>query len=191
MSIATISRTHHHAPAPAPRDHLRPVPALPHDVLAPLPRTVAADLGVPTLHRTVVDYANFDHAASTPALESVQAAVDTALRTYSSVHRGNGYASKVTSAWYEQARAQVASFVGAREEDLVVFTRNTTDSLNLLARALPRRTTTFVFESEHHAALLPWDERRTVRLPVPGSVEDALLLLEEALAEHARTSDGP
>ncbi|MGZ4780921.1 MAG: aminotransferase class V-fold PLP-dependent enzyme [Oryzihumus sp.] len=191
MSIATISRTHHQAPAPAPRDHLRPVPALPQDLLTPLPRTVAADLGVPTLHRTVVDYANFDHAASTPALESVQAAVDAALRTYSSVHRGNGYASKVTSAWYEQAREQVASFVGAREEDLVVFTRNTTDSLNLLARALPRRTTTFVFESEHHAALLPWDERRTVRLPVPGSVADALVLLEEALAEHARSSDGP
>ena len=179
------------APATPARDHLRPVPALPTDVLNPLPRTVQADLGVPTLHRTVVDYANFDHAASTPALEAVRTAVDGALRTYSSVHRGNGYASRVTSAWYEQAREEVASFVGAREDDLVVFTRNTTDSLNLLARALPRRTTTFVFESEHHAALLPWDPRRTVRLPVPGSVEDALVLLEDALAEHARTSDGP
>ena len=43
-----------------------------------------------------------------PALESVQAAVDVALRTYSSVHRGNGYASKSPSAWYEEARAEVA-----------------------------------------------------------------------------------
>ena len=55
-------------------------------------------------------------------------------------------------------------------DDLVVFTRNTTDSLNLLGRSLPRDTTTFVFETEHHAALLPWNPRRTVRLPVPGSV---------------------
>ena len=59
-------------------------------------------------------------------------------RTYSSVHRGKGFASQVTSRWYEQAREEVARFVGAREGDHVVFTRNTTDSLNLLARALPR-----------------------------------------------------
>ena len=143
---------------------------------------------MPTLHRTVVDYANFDHAASTPALESVKAAVDVALRTYSSVHRGAGYASKVTSGWYEEARAEVGAFVGARADDLVVFTRNTTDSLNLLGRSLPRDTTTFVFETEHHAALLPWNPRRTVRLPVPGSVEDALVLLGDALAA---SPDGP
>jgi len=97
----------------------------------------------------------------------------------------------VTSAWYEQARQQVGAFVGAREDDLVVLTRNTTDSLNLLARSLPRDTTTFVFESEHHAALLPWNPRRTVRLPVPASVDDALLLLEDALSEAARTTPGP
>jgi len=157
------------------------------------PRTVAHGLQVPTVHGTSVDYANLDHAASTPALESVTAAVEAALRTYSSVHRGNGYASRVTSAWYEQAREQVGAFVGARDDDLVVFTRNTTDSLNLLARSLPRRTTVFVFESEHHAALLPWDTQRdephrTVRLPVPGSPEDAVTLLEDALQ---RGPEGP
>src|SRR3954451_17305687 len=121
-----------------------------------LPAVVGAGLRVPTLTGEV-DYANLDHAASTPSLVSVKAAVDTALRTYSSVHRGNGYASRITSGWYEEARAEVGAFVGARAEDLVVFTRNTTDSLNLLGRSLPRDTTTFVFESEHHAALLPWN----------------------------------
>jgi selenocysteine lyase/cysteine desulfurase len=150
--------------------------------LAP-PRTVAENLGVPTLHRTVVDYANFDHAASTPALESVKTAVDTALRTYSSVHRGNGYTSRITTGWFEAAREEVASFVGARPGDEVVFTRNTTDGLNLLARCLPSRTTTFVFESEHHAALLPWPASRPVRLPVPASAADAVALLEDALEE--------
>jgi len=138
-----------------------------------------------------VDYANFDHAASTPALESVKTAVDIALRTYSSVHRGNGYASRITSGWYEEARAQVHSFVGARDDDLVVFTRNSTDSLNLLARSLPKDTTTFVFESEHHAALLAWNPARTVRIPVPGSEQDALILLEDALRSSARTTTGP
>jgi len=187
MSIATISRQVRRPlwdayPTPAPtRDHLRAVPNPASTNYVGPPSTVSANLGVPTLHRTVVDYANFDHAASTPALESVKAAVDIALRTYSSVHRGNGYASRITSGWYEEARAQVHSFVGAREQDLVIFTRNSTDSLNLLARSLPRNTTTFVFESEHHAALLAWNPARTVRIPVPGSPADALILLEDAL----------
>jgi selenocysteine lyase/cysteine desulfurase len=143
---------------------------------------VSAGLTVPTVGGAFVDYANLDHAASTPALVVVRQAVDAALQTYSSVHRGKGYASQVTSRWYEQAREEVGRFVGARAEDEVVFTRNTTDSLNLLARSLPRDTTVYVFESEHHAALLPWNARRTVRLPVPGSARDAVLLLRSALA---------
>jgi len=202
MSIATISRQVRHAlpdigPEPTrtatrtpSRDHLRAVPTRTTTAFLGVPRTVSENLGVPTLHRTVVDYANFDHAASTPALESVKTAVDVALRTYSSVHRGSGYASRVTSGWYEEARAQVHEFVGAREEDLVVFTRNSTDSLNLLARSLPKNTTTFVFESEHHAALLAWDPSRTVRIPVPASVQDALILLEDALRSAAATTTG-
>lgn len=119
--------------------------------------------------------------APTPALASVQLAVDRALAAYSSARRGSGYASQLTTHWYEQARAEVGRFVRARADDVVLFTRNTTDSLNLLARAVPAKTTCIVFESEHHAALLAWDARRTVRLPVPGSVADALTLLQEAL----------
>ena len=209
MSIATISRQLSHpitdacaTPAPTPtrlrtrtplptRDHLQAVLTPATTAFASPLKTVSDSLVVPTLHGTVVDYANFDHAASTPALESVKTAVDTALRTYSSVHRGNGYASRITSGWYEAARAQVHGFVGAREEDLVVFTRNSTDSLNLLARCLPKGTTTFVFESEHHSALLPWNQAHTVRIPVPGSAQDALILLEDALENAARTTAGP
>lgn len=148
-----------------------------------LPAVVGAGLRVPTL-RGETAYANLDHAASTPALETVKAAVDRALETYSSVHRGAGFASRLTSAWYEQARAEVAEFVGAREGDAVVFTRTTTDSWALLSKALPTRTTVFVFGSEHHSTLLPWGRHRTVRLPVPQTFDDAYALLEEALADH-------
>jgi selenocysteine lyase/cysteine desulfurase len=197
MSISTISHQarrplQYSGPIPTgARDHLRAVPTRPTTAFIHPPRTVSENLGVPTLYRTVVDYANFDHAASTPALESVKAAVDIALRTYSSVHRGNGYASQITSGWYEEARTQVHDFVGAREEDLVVFTRNSTDSLNLLARSLPKDTTVFVFESEHHAALLPWNPARTVRIPVPDSEQDALTRLEDALRSSAGSTPGP
>ena len=161
---ATASALRHHHAAPA-RD---------------LPAVVRPEL-VPTLSGDYLDYANLDHAASTPALERVAAAVAEATRTYSSVHRGTGWLSRVTSAHYEAAREEVARFVGARQDDVVVFTRNTTDSVNLLARALPRDTSVVVFSSEHHATLLPWSRRDTVRLPVPGSARDAEVLLEDAL----------
>jgi selenocysteine lyase/cysteine desulfurase len=150
---------------------------------APLPAVVGADLRVPS-RSGPVRYGNLDHAASAPALLAVKDAVDTALHTYASVHRGAGWASRVTSAWYEQAREEVACFVGARAEDEVVFTRTTTDSWNLLAKALPDRGVVLVFESEHHSTLLPWPSTRTVRLPVPGSLGEAAALLEQALEAH-------
>lgn len=140
---------------------------------------------VPTLSGEWLDFANFDHAASTPALVDVAAAVARATHTYSSVHRGKGWNSRVSSTLYEAAREEVSAFVGAREDDEVIFTRNTTDSFNLLAKALPRHTTVIVFASEHHATLLPWDPRRTVRLPVPASIADAEALLRAGLRETA------
>ncbi len=165
------------------RTWLRSVPSPGQVVPGPgaVPAVVAAPQ-VPTCHGTVVEYANFDHGASTPALASVVAAVDKATATYSSVHRGQGWASQVSSHYYEAAREEVARFVGAREGDEVVFTRNTTDSFNLLARAVPRRTRVIVFASEHHATLLPWEPRNTTRLPVPLTHLDAEILLTEALA---------
>ena len=56
-------------------------------------------------------------------------------------------------------------------DDQVIFTRQTTDALNLLAHAVPADATVIVFESEHHAALLPWPAERTVRLAAPGLPE--------------------
>ena len=169
-------------PARSPR--LRAVRAL---ETGTLPRLVQDGLVVPTADGREVEFANLDHAASTPALIAVRNAVEAVARTYSSVHRGNGWTSQVTSRWYEEARAEVAAFVDAREGDEVVFTRNTTDAMNLLAHALPRDTSVFVFRTEHHASLLPWRGRRTVRLEVPGSTEDAVILLEEALEASAAT----
>ncbi|MGL4175925.1 MAG: aminotransferase class V-fold PLP-dependent enzyme [Dermatophilaceae bacterium] len=136
---------------------------------------------VPTVWGTTVEYADLDHAASAPPLERVARAVELATRAYSSVHRGTGWTSRVTSRYYEAAREEVARFVGARGDDVAVFTRNTTDAVNLLARALPRGTSVVVFESEHHASLLPWPAGSTTRLPVPGSAVDAELLLADAL----------
>ncbi|MFG1623288.1 aminotransferase class V-fold PLP-dependent enzyme [Kribbella sp. NPDC049227] len=146
-----------------------------------VPATVGSDLLVPLADGRVTDYANFDHGASAPCLESVRASVEAALPSYASVHRGNGYASRITTQWYEQARAEVHAFVGARADDQVIFTRQTTDALNLLAHVVPADATVIVFESEHHAALLPWPAERTVRLAAPSSPTEAVTNVADAL----------
>ena len=145
---------------------------------------VGADLHVPLVTGGTVPYANLDHAASAPCLTAVRDAVDRALPWYASVHRGAGFASQVSTRLYERCRDAVRRFVGARPADAVVFCRNTTDGMNLLAHALPRGAGVVVFETEHHASLLPWHRRgaRVVRLAAPESPDAALGAADRALA---------
>jgi selenocysteine lyase/cysteine desulfurase len=138
-----------------------------------LPAVVGAHLRVPLVTGGEVPYANLDLAASAPALEDVAAHVAQLLPYYSSVHRGAGYASQVSTAVLESARAQVGTFLGARPDDVVVLTRNTTDALNLLAGAVPGEVV--CLDVEHHANLLPWRERRVVAgRPTIAATLDAL-----------------
>nr|WP_230878661.1 aminotransferase class V-fold PLP-dependent enzyme [Planomonospora sp. ID67723] len=145
-----------------------------------IPAVLGSDLEVPVRGGRLLPYANLDYAASAPCLEPVSAAVAAALPAYSSVHRGAGYASQLTTARYEQARHTVRAFVGSRPDDVVIFTRNTTDATNLLARALPEGTTVVVFDTEHHASLLPWTD--AVRLAPPAFPGEAVRAADEALA---------
>lgn len=108
---------------------------------------------------------------------------------YGSVHRGAGYLSQLSTDLFETSRATVAEFLGCRAEDQVVFTRSTTDSLNLLAAALPACCQVFVFETEHHASLLPWRDARVTYLDAPRTPDQAVATLEKALA--ARDPHGP
>lgn len=155
-------------------------PANPVSEPVRVPVVVGADLEVPVRGGLLVPYANLDYAASAPCLEPVNAAVAAALPAYSSVHRGAGYASQLTTQRYEQARHTVRAFVGARPGDALVFVRNTTDAMNLLARSLPEGTTVVVFGTEHHASLLPWTD--VVRLAPPAFPGEAVRAADEALA---------
>lgn len=128
---------------------------------------------------------NLDYAASAPCAVAAASALADLLPWYASVHRGAGALSQRCTLAYEQARQTVGDFVGARPDDMVIFTRNTTDALNLLARALPTGTTVVTFEGEHHSNLLPWPAN-TVRLPAPASPDEAARSLHAALAELSR-----
>ncbi|SCE75142.1 Selenocysteine lyase/Cysteine desulfurase [Micromonospora viridifaciens] len=156
------------------------VPALPPLSAPPARPDPLAVLGVP-------GEINLDHAASAPCARAAADAVAALLPWYASVHRGAGALSRRCTLAYERARQTVADFLGARPGDHVIFTRNTTDAVNLLARALPAGTTVVTFAGEHHANLLPWP-RGSVRLPVPASPAEAVRALAAALRELRRAS---
>ncbi|MFW0797533.1 aminotransferase class V-fold PLP-dependent enzyme [Gordonia sp. CPCC 205515] len=159
-------------------------PAAP--AIAPLADVAGATAQVPLCTGDTVRYANLDYAASAPALTAVAAAVTDALTGYASVHRGAGHLSQVTTRRYEQARETVRAFVRARTDDAVVFTRGTTDSINLAAHITDGDVV--VLDIEHHANLLPWcaprpdgsSRARIVR--AADTIEDTLVALEAELA---------
>lgn len=159
------------AVAPAPRH--QPGGALP---------VLGGDVTVRVTDGRLLPYANLDIAATAPCAVAAVEAVTRLLPSYASVHRGAGALSRHCTRSYEQARAEVARFVGCRPDDQVVFTRNSTDALNLLAHAVPAGLPVLTFLAEHHANLLPW--RRGIRLPLPRTPEEAVAAVDEALRRH-------
>jgi selenocysteine lyase/cysteine desulfurase len=138
----------------------------------PLAPLTGHDQRVPLVQGGSTRYANLDYAASAPALAAVTEQVSEVLPLYASVHRGAGYTSQVCTAAYEAARAATAAFVGARADDVAVFTRNTTDALNLLAAAVPGPVVHL--DTEHHANLLPWHGRVIQARPTLAATLDAV-----------------
>ncbi|MFB7585765.1 aminotransferase class V-fold PLP-dependent enzyme [Streptomyces sp. NPDC056169] len=150
---------------------------------APLP-VLGRDVTVPLVTGGEVTYAALDYAASAPALQRVWDDVAAYAPYYGSVHRGAGYLSQLSTDLFENSRVTVAEFLDCRPGDQVVFTRSTTDSLNLLAATLPAGCEVFVFETEHHASLLPWRDARVTYLNAPRTPEQAVATLERALADR-------
>src|SRR4030095_11245034 len=93
-------------------------------------------------------------------------AVIETLRTYyehenANVHRGlHTLSSRATEA-YENARRRVAEYIGAASPDEIIFTRGTTESINLVAQAwggkfIREGDVILLTEMEHHSNLVPW-----------------------------------
>jgi len=150
---------------------------------------VGVDQLVPLLDGQLVRYANLDNAATTPPLRAVVGAVERFLPFASSVHRGTGYKSRASTAAFEESREIVGQFVGADpERDVVVFTKNTTEAINLFARTmiLPEEAVVITTVLEHHSNLLPWRQRAPivhVRARADGSLDEDDLDVQ--LARHA------
>jgi selenocysteine lyase/cysteine desulfurase len=122
-------------------------------------RIVGIDRTVPLLDGRTVPYLNLDNAASTPALRDVLDAIERFLPYYSSVHRGTGFKSRLSTDAYDHAHRIVAAFVGADPDaNAVIFGKNTTEAVNKLSYRLPIPPDGVVITTilEHHSNDLPW-----------------------------------
>jgi len=120
------------------------------------------DLPVPVHGGGTVTGINLDNAASTPPLTRVRDMVNRFSDLYSSVHRGTGFKSRLSTEAYERARELVSGFLGVDDKDqVVIFVKGTTDALNRIAAEEARLDgrQVLVTEMEHHADLLPWRHR--------------------------------
>ncbi len=115
---------------------------------------------VPLSSGKLTQYINLDNAATTPPLKSVMKAINEFSPWYSSIHRGKGYKSRLSTNLYEQTRKTVTNFVNAGEKNnVIIFTSNTTAAINKLSYRLcqsDKKSIVLTTKMEHHSNDLPW-----------------------------------
>jgi cysteine desulfurase/selenocysteine lyase len=128
-----------------------------------------------------------DSTATSQKPESVIAAMDEFYRrTNANIHRGVHALAEEATAQYERARAVVAHFINASSPSQVIFTRNATEAINLVAHTWARANVKpgeliVLSEMEHHSNLVPWHmlaAERNVRLEFIPVTDDGLLDLD-------------
>ncbi|HEV3413993.1 MAG TPA: cysteine desulfurase [Puia sp.] len=144
----------------------------------------------PILERKVYGYplVYLDNAATTQKPLAVLDAMDEYYRTINAnVHRGVHYLSQQATEACEAARALVAGFLNARHVHEVIFTRGTTESINLVAASFGKKflnagDRVLVSAVEHHSNIVPWQmvcEERGAALSVIPVDENGELILDQ------------
>jgi len=150
---------------------------------------VGVDTKIPLPNGRYTTAINFDNAASTPPFVSVMEEINHFASMYSSIHRGTGYKSQVSSKFFEDARSVVLKFVNADPfRDTVVFVKNTTEAINKLSYRLWEGNKKSVILStwmEHHSNDLPWRSKFQVDyVQTDASGKLSLEDLESRLIKH-------
>ena len=143
----------------------------------------------PILSRTVYNrpLVYLDNAATTQKPRAVvEAMTEEYYSVNANVHRGVHYLSQQATELHEQARANVQKFIKARSEAEIIFTRGTTESLNLVAFSfgeafLKEGDEVLVSVMEHHSNIVPWQmlrERKGIVLKVIPMTDEGEIDLE-------------
>jgi cysteine desulfurase/selenocysteine lyase len=154
----------------------------------------------PILETTVYGYplVYLDNAATTQKPLAVLKAMDDYYVTINSnVHRGVHHLSQQATEAYELSRKKVAEFIGARHAHEIIFTKGTTESINLVAASFGKKfikegDSILVSGMEHHSNIVPWqlicEERNATLKVIPVNEKGELVLdgLEKILQSGVR-----
>ncbi len=125
-------------------------------------------------------------ATSQKPVQVIEAMNDYYRRSNANIHRGVHTLAEEATSMYEGAREKIAKFINASSSREVIYTRNTTESINLVAYSWARANLkagdlVILTEMEHHSNLVPWhmlQAERGVELEFISVTEDGLLDLE-------------
>lgn len=133
-------------------------------------------------------------ASAQKPIQVIEAMQKSVYTQYANVHRGVYTMSEAMTDQYEAVRQKIADFIGARSADEVVFTKNSTEAMNLVAYSfgslLTKGQGIVITEMEHHANLVPWQmlrDRMGLRLHVAPIIDQGdldLIALEQILVEN-------
>ena len=122
-------------------------------------RILGLDRETPLLDGSTVTYVNLDNGASSPPMIDSVNALNDFMPYYSSVHRGTGFKSRLSTRIFDEAREIIAKFVKADlASNTVIFGKNASEAINKLAHSLPSGDDCVVITTrmEHHSNDLPW-----------------------------------
>jgi len=114
---------------------------------------------VPLISGKSVTAINFDNAATTPPFKSVMEDIIDFAPWYSSIHRGEGYKSQLTTKLYDDSRTNVLKFVNSDISNTVIYVKNSTEAFNKLSNLLCgpyNKNVILTTDMEHHSNDLPW-----------------------------------
>jgi cysteine desulfurase/selenocysteine lyase len=154
----------------------------------------------PALHQLVYKkpLVYFDNAATT---QKPKVVIDTLLEYYnkqnSNIHRGVHYLSQQATSAYEDARRVIQKFINASYSHEIIFTRGTTESINLVASSFAKKFLNkgdeiVISGMEHHSNIVPWqmvcEEKQAVLKVIPFNEAGELIIeeLEKLLNENTK-----
>jgi len=123
---------------------------------------LGVDKKVPLITGKSVTSINFDNAATTPPFKSVMKDIANFAPWYSSIHRGEGFKSQLTTRTYDNSRDIVSEFVNADSNNTVIYVKNSTEAFNKLSNILYdpcKENVILTTDMEHHSNDLPWRDK--------------------------------
>ena len=141
---------------------------------------VGYDRQVPTFGGVLKRYINLDNAASTPTLQPVLDSINQFMPWYSSIHRGTGFKSQLSTFIFEQTRDIILKHCHIEDDEhVVIYGKNTTEMINKVARRLQTKEDEVVITTlmEHHSNDLPW--RKNQKVVFVDTDEHGLLELDD------------